>query len=578
MSTAMNFGTRNDSFRKLMGNGLTYQIPRFQSDYSWTLDEWEDLWTDILGTVADGGEPAHYMGYLVLQSDDDRMFRVIDGQQRLTTLSLIVLSVLKHLQRLVDAGVEADGNRIRFEQIRQSYIGVVDPVSLVPQLKLKLNRNNDRYYQSYLVPLVDKLPQRGGFRASELSLRRAFEWFDRQVGEYAKSFGTDQGKALAALVDRMSDRLLFTVITVTNELNAYKVFETLNARGVRLSTTDLLKNYLFSVMSRRDQHEHEFNLLEERWEDIVERLGSEDFPIFLRTHWISRRGPVRQNELFKAIRGKVGDPNQVFALLSEIEDDLETYLALTEPESSAWPRSMKSAASTLLRFGVRQPYPLLLAAHKRFNEQDFGQILDACVVISFRYNVIGGLSTGDQQSAYNSAIRRMIDGELTRAIDVIRALAPIYPTDDHFRETFAEKVIRPSQPRGTQIVRYILCKIEQQLEGVEVNLDSDTLSIEHVLPRNAEAGWDSFLVRDADSFVYRLGNMTLLESGKNKKLGNADYAAKREIYARSKFHLTRGLAEHNADWTPQRLDDRQEWMAKQATTIWSLAQLSRVPA
>ena len=95
--SATNFNTKNDTYRKLMGNGLTYRIPRFQRDYSWTEEEWEDLWLDILGTIKHGGEPAHYMGYLVLQSDNDKVFDVIDGQQRLTTMSLIALAVLKNL-------------------------------------------------------------------------------------------------------------------------------------------------------------------------------------------------------------------------------------------------------------------------------------------------------------------------------------------------------------------------------------------------------------------------------------------------------------------------------------------------
>lgn len=90
--SATNFKTENNTYRKLIGNGLIYRIPRFQRDYSWTEEEWEDLWADILGTIQVGGEPAHYMGYLVLQSQDEKSFDVIDGQQRLTTLTLIRLS------------------------------------------------------------------------------------------------------------------------------------------------------------------------------------------------------------------------------------------------------------------------------------------------------------------------------------------------------------------------------------------------------------------------------------------------------------------------------------------------------
>ena len=272
--SATNFNTKNDTYRKLMGNGLTYRIPRFQRDYSWGEDEWDDLWQDILGTIVEGGEPAHYMGYLVLQSADDRIFDVIDGQQRLTTLSIIVLAALKNLQRLIDEGKDPDRTRQRLDQLRQTYIGYLDPVTLVPRSKLTLNRNNDNYYQTYLVPLAEHLPQRR-IRASEPGLRRSFEWFDRRVRDYIKAKpSADVGMIIAQLIESMSDRLFFTVITVTDELNAYKVFETLNARGVRLSATDLLKNYLFSVLHRQREHEHELKNLEDRW-NMVGRLGSE---------------------------------------------------------------------------------------------------------------------------------------------------------------------------------------------------------------------------------------------------------------------------------------------------------------
>ncbi len=319
---ATNFKTENNTFRKLIGNGLTYRIPRFQRDYSWTDEEWEDLWLDLLGTLQPTGEPAHYMGYLVLQSDDDKTFEVIDGQQRLTTVSLIVLAVLKNMQRLIDAGNDADANKQRIDQIRQTYVGYLDPVTLVSRPKLTLNRNNNSYYQDYLVPL-GHLPQRG-FRASEHLLRKAFEWFDRRVAELLKERKGSEGMRLAQLVEDMSDRLFFTVITVTDELNAYKVFETLNARGVRLSATDLLKNYLFSVLDRGNQNEHELRSLEERWEAMVGRLQSENFPDFLRVHWNSRRAFARQSELFKKNPGPVCNREAVVQLLRDMEQDHDT--------------------------------------------------------------------------------------------------------------------------------------------------------------------------------------------------------------------------------------------------------------
>ena len=274
--SASNFKTENNTYRKLIGNGLSYRIPAFQRDYSWTDEEWEDLWSDILATIAEDGEPAHYMGYLVLQSKDEKSFDVIDGQQRLTTLSLIALAVLKNLDHLIAKGNSPEQNKQRLEQIRNTYIGYLDPVTLLSRSKLTLNRNNDAYFQNYLVPL-GHLPVRG-FRASEHSLRKAFDWFEKHIREYAKRHPADEGKALALLVETMSDRLFFTVIHVTDELNAYKVFETLNARGVRLSSTDLLKNYLFSLLHKQNEHLNEMKTLEDRWEAMVSRLGAESFP------------------------------------------------------------------------------------------------------------------------------------------------------------------------------------------------------------------------------------------------------------------------------------------------------------
>jgi len=556
-----------------MGNGLIYRIPRFQRDYSWTEEEWEDLWADINGRIKLDGEPAHYMGYLVLQSSDDKTFDVIDGQQRLTTLSLIVLATLKNIRRLIEEKKDAYHNQQRLEQIRQTYIGYLDPVTLVSRSKLSLNRNNDNYYQTYIVPL-ERLPQRG-FKASEHGLRKAFEWYDRRVSDYVRQSGElNEGKTLAQLVDTMSDRLFFTVISVTDELNAYKVFETLNARGVRLSATDLLKNYLFSVLHRENQHEHEMKNLEDRWENMVGRLGSESFPDFLRTHWNSRRTFVRQTNLFKTIRGEVTGREQAFQLIREMEEDLDAYLSLTQPESSGWSPKLKSYANDLRMFNVRQPYPLILAAKRRFGSGDFESLLRSCVVISFRYNVIGSQPTSEQERVYNQVAVKISDGAYSDLVAALNGMMSLYPSDDSFRTAFAEKIIKTTQSRNRRVVRYILCCLEKHVSGIESDFDSDTFNIEHVLPQNPQQGWQAFPERDLESYIYRVGNMTMLLSSPNREVSNNDYADKRLVFKNSKFQITQKLAEENADWTPERLAARQRWMANQATSIWRIAQFS----
>jgi hypothetical protein len=567
---AINFNTSNQTFRQLFGNGLTYSIPRFQRDYSWTSDEWDDLWQDIQGTITPGGEPAHYMGYLVVQTRDNRTFEVIDGQQRLTTLTLLTLAVLKVLQDLANAGVDSEDNKRRIEQFRNSYIGYLDPVTLIPRSKLSLNRNNDAYYQDYIVPL-QKLPQRG-LRASEHLLRRSFEWFYKKVNE--QYGGARDGVVLAKFIDELADRLFFTVITVTDELNAFKVFETLNARGVRLSPTDLLKNYLFSVVHRQSSHPNEIETLERRWEAMVGRLGGESFPDFLRVHWNSRKRFVREADLFKTIRSETEDKAAVFELLRQMEQDIDVYAALPNPEAEIWSVDERQYVRELRMFSVRQPWPLLLAAFRAFQRADFVEVLRACSIVSFRYNVIGGLASNEQERVYNDIAQKIATGTLPGAGDVIKALAPVYIPDNQFRPAFTEKILRTTAARNKQVARYILFKTEKYLTGNDYDTDSERYSLEHVLPENPVNNWPQFSEEEFEDSLYRLGNMTLLTTAANRELGNAAFAIKKPGYAKSEFQITRNIAIENDDWNAGRISARQGWLANQATAIWRIAQLS----
>ncbi len=342
---------------------------------------------------------------------------------------------------------------------------------------------------------------------------------------------------------------------------------------MRLSATDLLKNYLFSVLDRQGQNEHELRKLEERWEGMVGRLGAESFPDFLRVHWNSRRSFARQSELFKTIRGKITSRESVFQLLRDMEEDLDTYLALSSPEASGWQPELKVHAGTLRTFNVRQPFPLLLAARRKFTPVDFAGLLRACVVISLRFNVICGFSTAEQERTYNGVAERIAKGHISNLAQGLAAMTSVYPLDATFRAAFAEKSIRTTQTRNNRVVRYILCALEKHLSGQDLSFTSDSFNVEHVLPQNPQAGWDAFSNEEAEELVFRLGNMTLMQAGANKDAGNGAYGVKRELYELSNFEITRKLAEDHAEWTPERIAAHQAWMANQATAIWRVAQL-----
>lgn len=564
--TTLNFNTSNQTFRQLFGNGLTYQIPRFQRDYSWDNDEWDDLWQDIQQTLEPEGEPAHYMGYLVLQTQDSKNFAVIDGQQRLTTLTLLILATLKNLQDLIEAQNEPEQNKLRLEQLRNSFIGFLDPVTLVSRNKLTLNRNNDGYFRDYLIPLPKQLP-RYGFRSSEHLLRKAFEWLYSKVKEEKYN-----GVQLAQFVSDIADKLFFTVITVTNELNAFKVFETLNARGVRLSPTDLLKNYLFSVVDKEVNHPQEIETLERRWENIVGRLGDDSFPHFLRVHWNSRQKFVRETELFKTIRANTPTKAQVFELIRQMDEDIEVYGGLRRPEETIWTPEQRQSIQELILFNVRQPWPLLLAARRTYDEYGFTQILKACAIITFRYNIIGERATNEQERVYNAVAQKISSKEYQRYGEVIQGLAPLYPNDELFRTSFIAKALKTTASRNAKIARYILFKLEKQLSNTEYDVDSTRYTLEHILPQNPNEQWDSFDRKDVQEVVFRLGNFTLLEADKNRGLGNLSFAEKKGVYASSEFLHTQRVGQEEI-WNITRLEAHQSWMARQAISIWRIPQL-----
>ena len=116
--------TSNDTFGRLMGNGLHYEVPKYQRDYSWDKEQWSDLWYDLMQMIDEND--SHYMGYLVLQTADDKNYQIIDGQQRLTTLCVLILAVVDILLKLPCTEKEKEDNKKRAENIRSTYIGNMD--------------------------------------------------------------------------------------------------------------------------------------------------------------------------------------------------------------------------------------------------------------------------------------------------------------------------------------------------------------------------------------------------------------------------------------------------------------------
>ncbi|MCH3980515.1 MAG: DUF262 domain-containing HNH endonuclease family protein [Prevotella sp.] len=551
--------TSTINFGDLIGNNRKYIVPRFQRDYSWEEQQWDDLWQDIISMMNEKGD--HYMGYLVLQSSDSRNneFRIIDGQQHFTTITLLILALIKAIKKKAEAGINAENNKSRYETLMQTYIGRMDPVSLEYDNILVLNKNDDPYYRDYIVKLGELRSR--NLLVSQKLLKNCFEWYEVRVNGLKY---TDQ--EYADFIVKLVSNLFFTVITVNDEMNAFRVFETLNARGVQLSSADLLKNYLFSLVDD-DHSPKRLNDLEAKWNELSSNVKTEKLPDFIRYYWNIRNKSIRSTDLFKAIRKKITNATEVFELVNQMLSYSDVYMALKDPNDEMWQNHVEISRNIelLKLFGLKQPYSVLMVAYKKLPLDAFEKLLSAIVITCFRYNVICSKNPNDIEKVFNDIALSIYEGQFKG----ISQLQKIYITDSEFQNSFAIKSFVLTS-RNTKVIRYILGMIEQNVEGgLNVDIHDDANSIEHILPQNPGEEWNIDQYK-ADQYVNRVGNMCLLDQKVNRQIGNLTYSEKKEKYRLSEFATTRKIPEHYNDWNENTILSRQKQMAKRAVNIWRL--------
>ncbi|GAB4277936.1 MAG: DUF262 domain-containing protein [Oscillatoriaceae cyanobacterium] len=555
--------TRTTSFGDLISNGKIYRVPLFQRDYSWTEEQWEDLWQDIIVLHADPSS-SHYMGAIVLQtsSQSEKQFTIIDGQQRLATLSIIAITVIEKIRQLVQQNLDPDANQERQEILRRTYLGDKDPRSLRYSSKLILNQNNNDFYKSNLINLRNPHNIRSLQKSNQL-LWQAFTYFSDQLAKQLPQI-IQNGEQLAAfLTDTVAQRLMFIQINVQDELNAYTVFETLNARGLELTATDLLKNYLFSLFQGPD----DLDSAQSQWQRIINTVQMEKFPEFLRYYLSLSHKWVRRERLFKLVRESVKNAQQAFDLLDKLENYSSLFVALGNPNDEFWRDTPENPPyiRELNLFRVKQAYPALFAAYQNFAPDNFTRLLKLVAVLSFRYIIVSSLNPNELEDLYHKVAIEIAQGNITNPRQVFEKMRSVYVTDEKFQQDFSLLAIS-TKGQKRKLVRYILAKLEADASGVEVNEDS--FSIEHILPENPGSEWEpNFTKAESEEMVYRLGNLTPLEPTLNREIGNKNYQIKRERYPESVYALTTKsiMAE---EWAPDSIAKRQRNLARRSVHIW----------
>ncbi len=552
--------TKTVNSNDVLGNGKKYVVPLYQRDYSWKEDNWEDLWADILLVLESNS--VHYMGAIVLQSKGNKTYNIIDGQQRLATITIIALACIAKIKELAENNIDKEANEERVKLLSSKFIGDKDPSSLTYSSKLSLNENNNTFFQYYILTLRTPATLRN-FKDSDKLLLKAYKFFQEKVKKHFEI--NPKGEEIAKFLNEViAEKLMFIQIIVENELRAYTVFETLNSRGAGLTVTDLLKNYLFSLA-----YEIDLPHIRSQWNKIVDIVGLDNFPVFLRHYWISRNKLVRQEYLYKNIRAKIQNSDHLFYLLQELEKNAELYVALNNSSDELWhgDKETKKHIKELEIFQVKQCLPILLIAYnKMFN--NFDKVLKIITVISFRSTVIGGYHSGRLEEVYNKAAVKIANGEITTPQQLAEEIKELYLTDTDFKNDFS--TISLNTRRNKKLIRYILFELENQMSNNAYDFEEHSATIEHILPENPSEEWEKYFSKNVlENYVFRIGNYTLLEADKNRDIGNKIYAEKIIVFENSAFEMTKTI--NYPEWNANNLDKRQSELAKIATSIWRVS-------
>lgn len=549
----------NQTFQELVSNGVKYQVPRFQRDYAWDKEQWEDLWADI-ETIAE--EQYHYMGYIVLQRKSQHDFEIIDGQQRLITLSLVILAAIKNIQQLINANHDANENKRRIDVLKERYIGFTNPISLKVDSKLSLNRNNSRHFKEICSTLI--APNKRHLTYTNDLMNNCFKFL------VAKKMG-NTGQEIAEFIERVSSGMLFTKIVVQDDLNAYKVFETLNARGVQLSTPDLLKNYIFSMVTKEDYiFDEQLNEFDESWSEIVHQLGESNFTDFIRYHYNMQASLSTKKELFSSLRKLINTPEKAYQYLNSLSQYAPLYVSLIKPQDEWWARQelvyrdIKKYLEGFDLFNIKQAFTVLMAAFFHFSADEFVKLTRYIYILTIRYNIICHDSPNAQETAYNQLAMKIYSKEYTRASNVKNSeqFKKLYPSDDAFYNAFEFYKI-PSRQSSNKI-RFLLAEIENYL-GHKTDYTKTTL--EHICPYYPEQEWDEYFGDGVNDIQDRLGNMVLLEKDDLKR---TPFANKKTAYLATHYPLARQIASYE-HWDLKNLNAYQAWLSEQAVKTWQVS-------
>lgn len=532
--------------QRIFGGVQQYVIPLFQRPYSWDTKQWSVLWNDLVELMEEETPRSHFIGSIVTipsrsVPEGVAKFVLIDGQQRLTTL-LILLSVIREHAKKHPGEM---ATKIEKRHLKNDFEQGTDAYKLLPT-------QVDRHAFFGLINGV-AIPANN-------KIARAFSFFDKKL----RLFGELDLEKLYTIIAK---NLVLVSIVLDKDDNPYLIFESLNAKGERLTQADLIRNYFFMRIETSIQDK----MFDEYWKPMQESMA-EFLTEFIR-HFLMRNGRnVKQGDIYYTLKDNVEDRSsaEVIDYLKEVAAFSKYYARMLDPELEE-SKKLSARMKRLNRFEATTAYPFLLNVYhdysnNKISEDDFAAILDLIESFLIRRYVC---------NIPTNALTRIflaLYGQIETAANLLDGVKGVlakhdFPRDKQFREQFVTHKLYGGGDRLPKAKLILEC-LELSFKHKET-IDIGALTIEHVMPQTLSDWWKESLGEDWEithaTWLDTVGNLTL--TGYNPALSNAEFEKKKLIYATSHVELSRYFKDVDV-WDEEAISKRGELLADRAVAVW----------
>ncbi|MEX1039653.1 MAG: DUF4268 domain-containing protein [Pirellulaceae bacterium] len=544
--------------QEILHANAQFLIPFFQRSYSWERGNWERIVDDVHSLLEEEPAKKHFLGPLVcalISAAPGKLpqFQLIDGQQRLTTLSLLLTAIRNEAR---ENGDDEFADEIEDHFLVNKYKKGLDRYKLIP-------RTGDR---ELFAALIDRK------KTSESTARliAAHEFFRKVVRTHAHNDPT----YLRRCFDVIAGRLYLVTITLDEE-DPYEIFESLNSTGLPLQESDLIRNFLFMQIQLADQEEFQ----KDHWEVFEKEFEPTDRGVVV--------GPTGFYRDFLMREGKYSKAKETFADFkkfydfetkspAEIVSELHRYVVFAKQIAEQGKGLPLTAARAIRHFSLMDTSTANPVVLNLLNMRDTGEITDdnfvGCVsdLNSF---LLRRSICGESTRAYGrwfSELAGQISGEVREQLQGY-LLRRGWPDDETFEKRLAEFPVYRREFKKCRIMLEMLEQSDGQKEVVDLTKD---IQIEHVMPQKLPGGvagkqWKEMLgdqhKKIHDRYLHTIGNLTL--TGYNQSLGNRGFAEKKTAYQESKFSLNKYFTKVEA-WNEEEISKRTQELGTKLTKLW----------